>query len=297
MVTVLLRGGLGNQMFQYAAGLGIAKRNNDPLLIDSTYLNDRFPRKQFTFREYDLDIFDITPKFTTLSKLSTAMSVPGLWLGLDLGLLKIKNSFGIQKILKEKQELVFDRNLVDARGNILIWGYWQTPGYFADIEEELRKEFRFKHALEGDALNLSKDIRESNSVSLHVRRTDYLIPKNTSLYGETNSSYYDKAIAYIDEHVKNPKFFIFSDDIAWCRENIKPPFPTTYIDRASEGPKASYHLQLMSMCKHNVITNSSFSWWGAWLNENPGKIVVAPARWSPSSQGNEDVVPDGWTRL
>jgi hypothetical protein len=131
-----------------------------------------------------------------------------------------------------------------------------------------------------------------------VRRADYVLPKYQSTYGMTNLSYYDDAVRYIAERVENPTFYIFSDDIAWCRENIKFAFPVEYMERNTEGFKASGHLQLMSLCKSNIITNSTFSWWGSWLNTNPGKIVVAPKTWkADASDSKEDITPAAWIKM
>jgi hypothetical protein len=299
MVTVVLRGGLGNQMFQYAIGFAAAHQQGVPLVLDTTYLNDRFPRKQFTFRVYDLDIFDLSPKFTTLSKISTVVPIPGLWLGINFGLIKIKNILGIKEAVNEKKEFVFDASALNAGKNVSLWGYWQSPKYFESVENELRSVFRFKHPLEGEAKDLANQIAATNSVSLHVRRGDYVKFKSVAeMMGGTDLSYYDRASRYIGERVTQSHFFIFSDDIEWCKQNIKLSFPVTYVSSSSSGPKSAYHLQLMSLCKNNIIANSTFSWWGAWLNGNPGKIVVAPKQWHINgSETKDDVIPKNWNTL
>lgn len=268
MVKVILRGGLGNQMFQYAAGLDLALARKTQLVLDTTYLNDRFPRRQITYHRYDLDIFKIEPQFTLLSKVSRAVPVPGLWLGFDL------------------VGHLFDGSL---------WGFYQSEKYFKDHEEAVRTAFRFRHALEGEAKKLQEEIKNTNAVSIHVRRGDYTLPKYKKIYGATDAAYYEKAIEYVSTRVESPQFFIFSDDIDWCKKNIKAPVGSVYVTRSSEGPKASFHLQLMSLCKHNIIANSTFSWWGAWLNANPEKMIVAPRRWLMGSR--EDIVPASWTQL
>jgi hypothetical protein len=297
-VTIILRGGLGNQMFQYAIGLAISRKKNINLVIDATFLNDRFPRKQFTYRTYDLDIFTLEPHFTALSKISSAVPLPGVWLGLDLLGAALGDILGTNKLIKEKHPYQFDSSVLDGGDHLSLWGFWQSPKYFADIEADVKDAFAFKHPLTGEAALLAEKIKNSNSISVHVRRADYLLPKYKSVYGATSLEYYNKAISLIAERVKDPTFFIFSDDIAWCRENIKPSFPTVYMDAASSGPKASFHLQLMSLCRHNIITNSSFSWWGAWLNRNSQKIVIAPKKWEISIVGDpSDVIPSDWILL
>lgn len=275
MVTVMLRGGLGNQMFEYAAGLNLALQQKKGLVLDTTYLNDRFPRPAFTYRTYDLDIFNLHPQFTSFSHISSTVPLPGLWLGLDLVFLAAKKAIGYP----------------------LVWQFSQGEKYFIKNSKAIRESFQFKYPLTGVAADIAVMIKESDSVSLHVRRGDYTLPKYKALYGDTDKAYYERAIAFIAGRVPDPHFFIFSDDITWCRENIKPSFPTVYIDDTSRGPKAAFHLELMSLCKYNIIANSSFSWWGAWLNANPQKIIIAPERWSVNKEESSDIVPSAWVRL
>lgn len=301
MVTVLVRGGLGNQMFEYATGLSVARRNGTRLLLDTTILRDRTPLKERTFRNLDLDVFTLTPEVTALSKISSTIPVWGLWAGIDMVLVKLRDMVGVQKIIKEKKDQIFDKEFFDAaaraHGNVYLWGFWQTPKYFEGIENELRDAFRFKYPFTGEAAAIAEKVAKTNSVSLHVRRADYLLAKYKGLYGDTNLDYYRQAVAYFVQNVKDPKFFVFSDDIAWCRDNLKLPPGAMFVDRSSEGPKASFHLHLMSLCKHNIIANSSFSWWGAWLNQNPGKTVIAPKQWSIATNEPLDIVPDGWIKM
>lgn len=298
MVTVFLRGGLGNQMFQYALGLHLAKKNNAGLFLDTVFLNDRFPRKEFAYRTYDLGVFRQEARFTLLSRISTALPVPGLWLALDIAFMKAMGVLGVCRIIKEKDEYAFDPAVLHAAGNIVLWGRWQNEKYFADVAGEVARAFRPRDEFTGDAARIAQEIRETNSVSLHVRRGDYAAFKSVEqLHGKTDLGYYGRAVSYIAGHVSRPHFFVFSDDIAWCRENLKIGFPATFVGPSAAGPNDAFHLGLMSLCKHNIIANSTFSWWGAWLNENTGKIIVAPKKWMPSSAGEEDVIPVGWVKL
>jgi hypothetical protein len=226
------------------------------------------------------------------------MAVPGLWLGIDLALLKTKDFLGMLTIIKERSP-AFDQRVFTAGSNVLLWGYWQSEKYFEDIKDEIRAAFAFKTPLAGVAKNIAENIRATNSVALHVRRGDYVTAANTrQLMGDTNIAYYERAVSYIAERVEKPHFFIVSNDAAWCKDNIKIPFPVTYLDNESAGPKNIYHIQLMSLCKHAIIANSTFSWWGAWLNNNPQKIVIAPKKWYPGGTGDEnDIVPSAWVRV
>jgi hypothetical protein len=297
MITAFLRGGLGNQMFQYALAASLAKKNGVGLALDTVFLGDRFPRPNFTYRTFDLDVFQMDLPLTRLSRVARAMPVPGLWLGLDLAGITARRIAGIEKFVSENSD-AFDPAVPALKGkNILLFGSWQCERYFADHAEEVRAAFRLKHPFQGEALSLRERILGSNAVSLHVRRTDYATPKYAGYYGATDLGYYERAIAHVAARVSDPVFFVFSDDIGWCKENLTIPFPAVYLDRASEGPKASHHLGLMSLCKHHVIANSSFSWWGAWLNPRADKIVVAPSRWFADPHKGNDVVPAGWVRL
>jgi hypothetical protein len=299
MVTVFLRGGLGNQMFQYAFGLNIAKKNGTELLLDTVHVRDRFPRPNFTYRTFDLDIFTLTPRFTILSRAANWLPLPGVWLGADLFTMNIKERFGGHTILYEDERKGFDPRVLAARGDLILYGRWEDEKYFADSADDVRAAFRFRYPLEGPAAKIALAIRSTNSVSLHVRRGDFVRSKKVKgIMGDTNLPYYEKAIAYMAARVRDPHFFIFSDDVAWCKENVNTGFPTTYLENDTAGPKASGHLELMSRCRHNVTANSTFSWWGAWLNANPGKIVVAPQKWFNGANGSvKDIIPKGWTTL
>lgn len=299
MIVIFLRGGLGNQMFQYALGRNLAEKYETELVFDTTFINDRFPRGGVAFYRYDLDSFGITPRLTMLSRASVAAPIPGVWLGIDLALMKMRDALGLRKIVKE-QSAAFDPSVLDAGKNLLLFGYWQSEKYFEPVKDAIREAFVFQAPLVGVAETLAKEIQNTNSVALHVRRGDYVTAENTrKLMGDTNLNYYEKAVAYIAERVKDPHFFIVSNDPAWCKENIKISFPVTYLDDASAGPKNIYHLQLMSLCKHNIIANSTFSWWGAWLNRNPQKLVVAPAVWTAAGKPEDehDITPADWKRI
>ena len=297
MITVFLRGGLGNQMFQYALGLNLAKKNRSQLVLDSVFLRDRFPRRNFTYRTYDMDVFAIDPSFTVLSDAANTFPIPGVWLGLDIASILARRVSGSQTLILEKSK-AFDPSVLAAQGDILLYGRWQSEQYFADIVDDVRTAFKFRHRLEGGAKALAEKIVAVNSVSLHVRRGDYVAFKNVEQrMGVTDPAYYDRAAKYITERVADPRFFLFSDDIQWCKTNVAIPFPTTYVDDISSGPKAAFHLELMSLCKHNVTTNSTFSWWGAWLNSNSGKIVIAPKQWYTNASLRENIVPAAWIRI
>jgi hypothetical protein len=163
-------------MFQYALGLNLAKKNSTKLALDTTFLNDRFPRRQFTYRTYDLDVFNVEPRFTALSKISSAVPIPGVWLGLDLASMTVKKTLGLERLVKGKDDGEFDPEVLKASGDAVLWGFWQSEKYFADAAADVRSAFTFRRPLEGLAKELAEKMKSCNSVSLHVRRGDYLLP-------------------------------------------------------------------------------------------------------------------------
>jgi hypothetical protein len=295
MITVYLRGGLGNQMFQYALGLNLAKKNNTKLVLDTVYLRDRTPRKNFSYRTYDLGVFAANPRFTALSHIANALPVPALWLGIDLAGLKLREGIGAMKVVKEKSDR-FDPDVLSKRGNLFLFGRWQSEKYFSEVGSEVRAAFAFRQPPAGEAVGVAQQINDSASVSIHVRRGDFAAFKNVAqMMGETNLSYYQKAIDLIASRVKAPHFFVFSDDINWCKQNLKLAHPATFVTPSAA---AATDLQLMSLCKHQITANSTFSWWGAWLNASPEKIVITPARWYADGRGVEvDLLPSSWIKL
>jgi hypothetical protein len=185
--------------------------------------------------------------------------------------------------------------LADAQDNSLYEGWFQSPKYFAGIEEQLRDDFRFQDAIIPESKELEQRILSTNSVCLNVRRTDFL---KVDVLNATNLDYFLRGAAYMAERVENPHFFIFSDDVEWCRENIKLDHPVAVVDHGHKGRRFGNYLQLMSLCKHFIIPNSSFAWWAAWMNTDPGKMVVAPKMWFTDVEiDTSDLVPEKWVRM
>ena len=177
-------------------------------------------------------------------------------------------------------------------------GSWISEKYFKDIEDIIRKEFTVKVPQTGRNRETAEMILNSESVSLHVRRGDYVTsPEYREIYDICNLGYYERCIKYITDRVKSAHFFIFSDDSEWAKNNLKIPFPTTFVGHNND--KTNYEdLRLMSQCQHNIIANSSFSWWGAWLNANPGKIVCAPEKFIRLRNfDTKDILPENWIKI
>lgn len=176
-------------------------------------------------------------------------------------------------------------------------GYWQSENYFQDYADTIRADFTLKNPLGNEAQKILADIRSSNAASLHIRRGDYAASaKVQAVHGLIPLSYYADAIAYIAEHRDNPTFFVFSDDILWAKENLTSTHPLVFVSR--KGIADYEELALMSSCNDNILANSSFSWWGAWLNPHKEKIVIAPHHWfADNSKSTADLIPQSWIQL
>jgi Glycosyl transferase family 11 len=290
MIVTRLTGGLANQMFQYAAGKRLALHHQTDLELDvSLYFSAAGPKpdKQWP---YGLGCFDMTP---TLLKESPLGTQPGSVLG------KLRSRVAPPKyhLVKEKY-YHFDPMVLDAPDNSFLDGYWQTEKYFKDVSDAIRHDFRFKGQPDEWNQKMSQTIAGTEAISLHVRRGDYVSNASANqFHGTSTLDYYNRAIGAMAGAVKEPHFFVFSDEPGWCKENLILDHTATYVDH-NTAEKGYEDLRLMSQCKHHIIANSSFSWWGAWLNPNAKKIVMAPKHWfQDTSINTDDLIPREWTRL
>jgi len=209
---------------------------------------------------------------------------------------------GVQRRLPDRwrlgvfteQQLNFDSRLLRIHRSVELRGYWQSERYFSAIAPLLRKELRLRKRATGRNAELAQEISGSESVSLHVRRGDYVA---NSSHVVLAPAYYAAALDRLSFVAQEAHYYVFSDDISWCRENLYLPGRATFVDH--NGPEADYEdMRLMSLCKHHVIANSSFSWWGAWLGETTGQTVIAPRLWFVDpSRSSRDMVPEGWERI
>ena len=294
MIIVKLQGGMGNQMFQYATGRALSLKYGVPLGLDLSFLLDRTQRlnfHNFTFRNYDLDVFNIEAEIVPKSKIPLVNRTFGGSLGIYINY--FKNIFFTLKGVEKGFN--FDPSIFDLGHNVYLDGFWQSPKYFEGIKDIIRKDFVIKKELSQEVNNLMQEIKNSNSLCIHVRRGDYL---NNSFHNVIGKKYYNEGIEFIKEKTHIDNIYVFSDDIKWCEENMSFPYNTVFVGEKYAGAKAEGNLALMSACKYFIISNSTFSWWGAWLSDYKDKIVIAPKQWfADATISNNDLIPQEWVRI
>lgn len=292
MVISQILGGLGNQMFQYAAGRALSLATQQPFLLDLR-----------GFETYALHQgFEIERVFAAPVKPANAADMRAI-LGWRAGKLT-------HKVLKRIKSPLLRGPLLAIEPHFNYWsglraggaprymmGYWQSEKYFKDFEQTIRADFSFKTPLTGQNLETAVRMQGCQSVSLHVRRGDYVTHAQTAkILNVCSLTYYRNAITHIAERLSKCRFFVFSDDLQWVRDNLEIPFPADYID-VNRGMRSYIDMQLMSLCRHHIIANSSFSWWGAWLNPDSDKMVIAPSKWFRNGLDDSDLIPPQWIRL
>ncbi len=286
MIIVNLKGGVGNQLFQYALGRKLAIKNNSILKLDVDGL-DRANKIGDIYRPFALDAYNIKKEIANAEEIKM--------IKYQYGILSKGWRWFSAKILK-KTNILFDSTVLDWTGNIYLDGYWQSPNYFSDIRNVLLQELTLTAFLSPNAAIFSEKISETNSVSLHVRRGDYVKnPRVLKEFGVCSIEYYRLAIKKIETLVDSPTYFVFSDDMDWVKENL--PLGDNVIFVKGENIADTEELVLMSKCKHNIIANSSYSWWGAWLNQNVNKTVVAPTPWFNTEPYDRDLIPNSWIQI
>lgn len=290
-------GGLGNQMFQYAVGRRLAKRYETVLKLDLSFLEG--DQSGNTHRNFALNHLCIKAEGASKDQIEKIVFKRKNFL--ELAAAKILRKSGSNDnclyVYCEKFGH-FNPKVMALPDNSYLEGYWQSEKYFRGIEDIIRAEFVVNNPLAGKNLELAGKVQDTNSVSIHVRRGDYVSsPTVQAFHGICSVDYYQKAVIKIASLIPYPHFYIFSDEAGWVKENLNLPYPVTVVD--NNGPDEAYEdLRLMSYCRHHIIANSSLSWWGAWLSPHPGKNVVAPKRWfNDPSINTKDLIPSGWLRL
>lgn len=293
MNIVQFKGGLGNQMFQYALYRALNLAGNSKVLVNIGYYLEHPEERCFELSRVFHSVClrnDYGNQMLKKKNLYMKLRRNRNWIAyINYAVLPLCIYF------KEKESGVYDERVYKLK-NAVISGYWQTEKYFKNIRGILLKDFTFQYGEDNLVMLRNKLLQNNSSVGIHIRRGDYL--KSEGIYGNLSESlYYRRAIDYISKKIQAPQLIFFSDDM----ETVRRKYPyenAVYIDSSMfEKYQSWYDMYLMSSCSHNIIANSSFSWWGAWLNQNRNKIVIAPEKWFFDGQRGEDICPDEWKKI
>ncbi|HEY5125307.1 MAG TPA: alpha-1,2-fucosyltransferase [Ignavibacteria bacterium] len=296
MIITKINSGLGNQLFQYAASRAISIRSNATLKLDITFYESD------TIRKYRLNQFNVIENLATGDEIELYKTEEAVKKTFFKKVLNRMNSSGIEYVgknhIKEKPWVNFEPSVLKLKDNFYLEGYWQNQSYFKSIRKTLLEEFTLKYPVDNLTRGLLEKVRNCNSVSLHIRRGDYL---DIALFNVLSLEYYHAAMSFIKKKVDKPFFFVFSDDISWAKKHLNHIENVLFIDQQGNESEI-LELEIMKNCDHNIIANSTFSWWGAWLNQNQGKIIIAPHKWSHNrqfqrNQDENEFIPAAWIRL
>lgn len=284
MNIVWIDGGLGNQMFQYALALKMEHMGTE-VKIDATKYAEHFVHNGFELER----VFGINCNHATLQEIkSLGYRKANHWTEL------IRKTPLVKKTIYNNESYTYDDQVLKLDGRY-VEGYWQSERYFSDIRGKIISAYQFPDFSTEQQKMYAQLMEDSLSISVHIRRGDYL--NYSYLQDICTLDYYKKAMSYFRERYSGKvKFYVFTNDFVWAEEHF--PEKDCCFVKGNEGTESFRDMQLMTLCKHNIIANSSFSWWGAWLNQNPDKIVIAPEKWVNAPDGEKiDVVPDGWIKI
>jgi hypothetical protein len=284
MIIARLQGGLGNQLFQYAAARALATRLHKPFRLETiTSL------QKDKLRHIALNDFNIPFELATVKEIKQFLYFPGLYRHQP----GFFSKFG--KHIYREPHFHFDQQFLQLDDPVYLDGFWQSHLYFKDIEDSIRQDITVRPGLIQNVVSKAKELQNKSSVAVHIRRGDFLNPKAAAYHGILDAAYYSKAITLLAEKIPGASIHYFSDDIEWVKANL-PAENAEYVSSFTNSAIEDFYL--MTQCKHNIIANSSFSWWPAWLNNNPGKIVIAPKNWfaNPAINTN-DLIPGEWLRI
>lgn len=299
MIVVGLMGGLGNQLFQYCAGRRLALKLGTELALDPTFLTDDHGDR-ITPRPFMLDRFHVAGKIILPDELERFLKEGMPAYKLTLNRLSHR-AFGRRPFRNPKVFIEKDKNfepaVLDLPDDRYLYGYFQSDRYFRDIRETVLEELKVREKMDRANKSVADEIEESVSVCLHVRRGDYFSNKEANrILGVDLSEYYRQAVREMNARLDGCHYFVFSDEPEWARKNLEIGKEFTVVD-INPPERAEHDLRLMSLCKHFIIANSSFSWWGAWLSTNPDKTVIAPKQWFLDGRNVDDRCPKEWIRL
>ncbi len=282
MIANRIIDGLGNQLFMYAFGYYLARKHNTEHVLDISLYQENM------VREFALDRYNISARIATADDRGRFIRRYGGWgqLGYLIG----------KRPLKRMKERIdgFHGKYLDAGDDTYLDGYWQSEKYFPGMFDELQREFQLTVPLSDETLAVARQMSIGHSVSVHVRRTDYLQAWFTTV---CSRAYYDRAVSDLVSRHEGIRLFVFSDDIAWCRQALRFPCPTVFVGH-NDASMGHEDLWLMNQCRHHVIANSTFSWWGARLGIDPEGETLAPDPWfSHSYVDTSAIIPPGWRKI
>ena len=291
MVIVNLKGGLGNQMFQYAAARSLTNKNGP------VYANHKFLEKSnassdnFTARSYELNIF------SELKIKKANSNLLNIFLSETRGYKIIRGlRFGrVQKIIQQENEFIDGWD--NIKGSVYLDGYFVSEEYFKNIRNILFEEFAFPEANEKNKAIAQRINSFRNPISIHVRRGDYLKPLTQNYHGLLPTKYYKEAMEEVEKKIIDPFYFIFSDDPGWCQEFFFSDLKNYEVVNINDPATAWQDMYLMTLCKHHIIANSTFSWWGAWLCQKEEQLNIAPSHWFNPAIAKFDIrhiIPSSW---
>lgn len=280
-------GGLGNQMFQYAAGRSLSVATDQELKLDLTSM-EKYTRRRFALGQFEIKATAATSRDlpATRKRSSVVHRMLQMWSSRTPGRHVVEKDQG------------FDPEVLDLTGPVYLEGYWQSEKYFSAISDTIRSDFSLAAAFTPPRMAVLNQIKSTNAVSVHVRRGDYVTnPHANAVHGILEPSWYQGAMSRMAGRVGDATFFVFSDDPVWAQANLPQTWPTIFVEPQDDGLDAQ-DMHLMAACGNHVIANSTFSWWGAWLNPEPAKHVIAPLKWFKSTaHSDKDLVPADWERL
>jgi hypothetical protein len=294
MIIIQLQGGLGNQMFQYAFARILAKRNSVPLKLDKSFFDTFSNEQEFTQRNFELGIFE---NVCTQASLKEIIKLTRLSF---INKIKKKIGFYCKSNIYSEPSLDFHPEFLSIKDPAYIKGYFQSYKYLENQEDLIRETFSFPvESLDDRNKTLLSKLQSEIAISVHIRRGDYVTnTKTQQFHGNCSLEYYSKAILLLASKIEKFTLVFFSDDSQWVKEQFETlPYSKLFVDDNTE-ENSWVDMFLMSSCTHNIIANSSFSWWAAWLNTQPNKIVIAPKKWYANSERNtNDLIPPQWIRL
>ena len=292
MIISNLIGGLGNQMFQYACAMALSIRTEQALRIAADQ-----------FGNYTLhNGFELQRQFSVDTPMATDQELRDMlgWRSSP----HFRHVFGrpsmhwaCPKRCCVEPHFHYWPAIRQLTGPVYLHGYWQSERYFSDVIDDVRETYRFRQPWDEVDLAVRSRMEQQPSASLHIRRGDYTSTKNQGVYAQCDLRYYRAAITLLREQIPGIKIFAFSDDPDWVEAQFAPEFGALEIVRHNTGSRSANDMRLMSSADHHIIANSSFSWWGAWLNPDPNKLVIAPKSWFVDGRNDKDLIPPSWTRI